>query len=84
MAKPKPLKNPFVQIDGEMYLVMNWYDEAETAWPSELRLQRLNANEVKRMYRHLTYEEAYAVVQTVVRRRLGFAKPHDTDSKEKK
>ena len=84
MAKKPPLRNPFVQIEGQTYLVLDWYDQAEHQMPNELRLQRLKPNEVKDLHQILTYHEAYARLIVRVRKRLGYIKPHDTDDHRKK
>lgn len=84
MAKPKPLMNPFILIEGEYFVVLDYYDQAEHRLPNELKLQRLNPNEVKKMHQFLNYQEGYALVIPMVRKRLGYTEPHDTNSKERK
>ena len=40
MATKLPLHNPFVVIEGETFIVLNWYGEAERDLPDQLWLQR--------------------------------------------
>ena len=88
--EPLPVMDPFVQIAGSTWVVMNWYkfmdmDTGPTSkQPSNMTLERLTAEE-EQEYRNLqNAHECFARVVTRVRKRLGYAKPHDTDSEEMK
>jgi len=90
--KPLPLMDPFVHLAGSTWLVMDYYDFHDpmkgpaAKQPDSITLRRLTPKE-ERAYHgsHIhSVHEIYAKLITKVRRRLGYAKPHDTDSKEKK
>lgn len=72
----KPLHGPFLCIEGDYFIVINFYDEAEIAVPDELTLRKLSPKEVIKMHTALNYQEAYGIVLPLVRKRLGCAKPY--------
>lgn len=85
MAKRKRIPpNPFLEMGGATWMVLNWRDFEGTKQPTTMTLEKLTAKENKLLADIANHDEQFGILIFAVRKRLGYAKPHLDDNQTKK